>query len=142
MDEADDAFGIVSEYYEAVGVIARDDRLAFEEEYFGEGAGLWLARVDEEIVGCIGLHRLSQPEGSGEIKRLYVRPGHRGQGIAEALLKALEEYAAQHGYIELYLDSKDDLESAIRFYRRHGYQPCERYNANPQATIFMRKRLA
>jgi GNAT superfamily N-acetyltransferase len=41
----------------------------------------------------------------------------------------------------LYLDTKDDLDPAIRFYQRHGYKRCGRYNNNPQATIFMRKRL-
>jgi ribosomal protein S18 acetylase RimI-like enzyme len=66
---------------------------------------------------------------------------HRGQGVAEALLGALEAYATEHGYAALYLDSKKDLMPAIRFYRRHGYSPCERYNDNPQATIFMRKEL-
>jgi GNAT superfamily N-acetyltransferase len=144
--EADAAYGIVSEYYETVGVVARDDRAAFEREYFGEGAGVWLATENEdvggEIIGCIALHRLPRPENGGEIKRLYVRPDHRSQGVAEALLLALESYAAEQGYKELYLDSKKDLMPAIRFYRRHGYQLCERYNDNPQATIFMRKQLA
>jgi GNAT superfamily N-acetyltransferase len=135
------AYAIVSEYCEEIGVVVRDDRSAFEREYFGEDAGIWLAEVAGGIVGCIGLHRLQQLESSGEIKRLYVRAAHRGQGIAEALLRALEDYAAEHGYSELYLDSKDDLLAAIRFYQRHGYQPCDRYNDNPQATIFMRKRL-
>jgi GNAT superfamily N-acetyltransferase len=139
--EVDAAYGIVSEYYEAVGVVARDDRSAFEREYFGEGAGLWLATDNGDTVGCIGLHRLARMEGAAEIKRLYVRSGYRGQGIAEALLAALEDYAAKQGYTRLYLDSKDDLLAAIRFYKRHGYEICERYNDNPQATIFMRKRL-
>ena len=55
------------------------------------------------------------------------------------MLAALEGYAAGYGYRWLYLDSKDDLAAAIRFYARHGYEPCERYNDNRQATVFMRK---
>src|SRR5271168_2804911 len=133
--EIDAAYSIVSEYYEAVGVLVRDDRGAFEREYFVDGAGIWLATADHEIVGCIGLHRLPQLKDSAEIKRLYVRVEHRGQGIAEALLKALERFAVEQGYGALYLDSKKDLMPAIRFYRRHGYSLCERYNDNPQATI-------
>jgi GNAT superfamily N-acetyltransferase len=140
-DEVDAAYAIVSEYYEAVGVLVRDDRAAFEREYFADGAGIWLATVHRRTVGCIGLHRLQRLKNSGEIKRLYVHVEHRGKGIAEALLGALEAYAFEHGYKVLYLDSKKDLMPAIRFYRRHGYQPCERYNDNPQATIFMRKEL-
>ena len=141
LTEVDVAYEIVSAYYEEVGVVARDDRTAFEREYFVDGAGIWLATSDGETIGCIALRWLPHPKKSGEIKRLYVRMGHRGFGVAEALLKVLEAYALKHGYAALYLDSKKDLMPAIRFYRRHGYQPCERYNDNPQATIFMCKRL-
>jgi GNAT superfamily N-acetyltransferase len=141
LQEVDDAYGIVSEYYEAVGVLVRDDRAAFEREYFVDGAGLWLATAGRKIVGCIGLHHLPHLKDSAEIKRLYVRLEYRGRGVAEALLKTLEEFAVENGYATLYLDSKKDLMPAIRFYRRHGYSPCERYNDNPQATIFMRKEL-
>lgn len=140
-DEADAAYAIITEYYEAVRVLVRDDRGVFEQEYFANGAGVWLATVGWEIVGCIALHCLPYLKDSGEIKRLYVRGEHRGKGVAEALLWALEAYAVEHGYVSLYLDSKDDLMPAIQFYRRHGYLPCERYNDNPQATIFMRKEL-
>ena len=138
--EAETAYKIVCAYYEEIGVVARDDRAAFEQDYFADGAGVWLATVDGEAIGCIALRRLPRPRKSGEIKRLYVRVEHRGQGIAEVLLKALEAYATEYGYARLYLDSKKDLMPAIRFYRRHGYEPCERYNDNPQATLFMCKR--
>jgi GNAT superfamily N-acetyltransferase len=141
LQELDIAYSIVSEYYEAVGVVVRDDLSAFEREYFTEDAGVWLATVSGIVAGCIALHRLPDLKNSGEIKRLYVRLEYRSQGVAESLLRALEAYAAEHGYRVLYLDSKKDLMPAIRFYRRHGYQPCPRYNDNPQATIFMRKQI-
>jgi ribosomal protein S18 acetylase RimI-like enzyme len=142
LKELDAAYAIVSEYYDAVSVLVRDDRAAFEREYFADGTGIWLAAVGGEIVGCIGLHHLPGLKNGAEIKRLYVRPEYRGRGIAEALLTALEAYAMEHGHAALYLDSKSDLVTAIRFYERHGYLPCERYNDNPQATIFMRKLLS
>lgn len=138
----DEAYAIVREYYEAVGVVVRDDPESFRREYFGEGSGVWLAYEGGNVVGCIALRHLQKMDRAGEIKRMYVKPEARGQGIAERLLKALEEYAVEAGYQALYLDTKDDLTTAIRFYRQHGYHPCERYNENPQATIFMRKPLA
>jgi GNAT superfamily N-acetyltransferase len=141
LQEVESAYRIVSEYYEAVGVVVREDRAAFEHEYFGKRAGVWLATVNNNVIGCIALRKLLRVRKSGEIKRMYVQPEHRGQGIAEALLKALETYAAENEYRTLYLDSKKDLMPAIRFYRRHGYEFCDRYNDNPQATVFMRKAL-
>lgn len=137
----DEAYAIVREYYEAVGVVLRDDRESFAREYFGDGSGVWLAYDGARVMGCIALRPLPQMERAGEIKRMYVKPDYRGRGVAERLLKALEEYAAGAGYRTLYLDTKDDLTTAIRFYRRHGYEACERYNENPQATMFMRKGL-
>jgi ribosomal protein S18 acetylase RimI-like enzyme len=137
--EREAAFRIVEEYNEAVGVLVRDSPESFAQDYFGRGSGFWLAQTGREIAGCIALRPLKTHKQAGEIKRLYVRPEFRGGGIAVALLTALEAYAAQYGYRWLYLDSKDDLEAAIRFYRSHGYEPCERYNQNEQATIFMRK---
>lgn len=142
LDRAEEAYAIVQEYYAAVDVVVREDAESFARDYFGEGAGIWLASGDAGIVGCIALRPLLKFEQSGEVKRLYVRPENRGQRIADGLLKALEEYAVDAGYRTLYLDSKDDLVTAIRFYEGHGYERCERYNENPQATIFMRKNLA
>jgi ribosomal protein S18 acetylase RimI-like enzyme len=139
--DRDTAYQLVEEYNEAVGVLLRDSPESFQNDYFTAGTGLWLAQAGGDVVGCIALRRLSSVEHAGEIKRMYVRPEFRGRGVALALLVALEEYAAASGYRWLYLDSKDDLQSAIRFYDRHGYQPCDRYNANAQATIFLRKEL-
>jgi hypothetical protein len=42
----------------------------------------------------------------------------------------------------IYLDSYDDLKAAIALYGKRGYDRCDRYNDNPQATLFMRKQIA
>jgi GNAT superfamily N-acetyltransferase len=139
LTDLDRAWAIVSEYYEAVSVVVREDPDTFRRLFFAEGSGVWLARLDGAVVGCIALRPLDAVRG--EVKRLYVQPGHRGLGIAALLLEALHEYAQSAGYQWLYLDSKDDLPVAHAFYKKRGYTPCPRYNDNPQATIFMRKQL-
>ena len=142
LESLDQAFSIVSEYYDAVGVMVRESRDQFAAYYFGEGSGVWLASTGQAVIGCIALRPLAlQPGRSGEVKRLYVRPAWRGRGVADLLLDELHAYAASAGYQWMYLDSKDDLEAAKRFYKRRGYEACQRYNDNPQATVFMRKDL-
>jgi ribosomal protein S18 acetylase RimI-like enzyme len=135
------AFQLVEEYNEAVDVMLRDTPESFEHDYFRAGSGFWLAQAKNQVAGCIALRPLREREQAGEIKRLYVRPEFRGSGAALALLVALEQYAEASGYEWLYLDSKDDLKPALRFYDRHGYEACERYNRNQQATVFLRKAL-
>ena len=137
------ALALVKEYFEAVDVWVRDSESEFRDYLTGDDRGIWLAFTGAESVGCIVLHPLADLPRSGELKRLYVKSMHRRQGLADALLQAVEEFATRiAGYAWLYLDSKDDLRNAIRFYQRNGYESCHRYNANPQATIFMRKPLA
>ena len=142
--DAEDAFHLIDEYYREIGVLVRDGPSELEQYLLGEQSGIWLAhRLDPEsrAIGCILLRPLPQVHGAGEIKRLYVRQSDRGAGVAQALLLALEQYASSRGLQWLYLDSKDDLQAALRFYQRSGYRPCDRYNENPQATVFMRKQL-
>ncbi len=70
-----------------------------------------------------------------------MKPAARGRRIADQLLDAQEEFARSCGVEWIYLDSYDDLKSAIALYERRGYHRCERYNDNPQATLHMRKRI-
>ncbi len=92
-EERDTAWEIVEEYYEAAGVVARDAKDDFERIYFCDGGGVWLATIANAVVGCVALRSLAKFANSGEVKRLYVQPEHRGRGIAAALYQSLEEYA-------------------------------------------------
>ncbi len=136
------AFELVEEYFQAIDVVVRDTRAEFAGYLESGDGGVWLAFDGEQPSGCIVLHPLASLARSGEIKRLYVRASYRRQGLADSLLRALEQHAIRLQYEWLYLDTKDDLDDAIRFYERHGYERCSRYNNNPQATLFMRKRIA
>jgi GNAT superfamily N-acetyltransferase len=140
-EESKAAWEIVEEYYEAASVVARDTKDQFERIYFCDGAGVWLATIANAPVGCVALRSLTKFARSGEVKRLYVRPQHRGRGIAGALYESLEKYARERGYEWLYLDTTDEMVAAQRFYAALGYELTSSYNDNSQATIFMRKHL-
>jgi GNAT superfamily N-acetyltransferase len=142
LEEIEIAFALVTEYCEEMGVEVREDREQFEKQYFAEGAGVWLAVAHGEGVGCVALRELGNQPKCGEIKRMYVRRKLRGKGVADSLLLALEEQAEKFGYEWLYLDTMSSMIAAARFYRRNLYEPCKRYNDNPQAGLFLRKRLA
>ena len=132
---------LLKEYYEAIGVVKRDSPEEIRGFLSDAGSGLWIAYVEGVPAGCVVLRPLPIP-GAAECKRLYVRPEFRGMGVAGELMDTLEAYAAGAGLAWVYLDSKDDLREALRIYVRRGYEACGRYNDNPQATVFLRKRLA
>ncbi|MFM9433119.1 GNAT superfamily N-acetyltransferase [Janthinobacterium sp. CG_23.3] len=136
-----DAQLLLSEYYAAVGVTKRDTQQEIEAFLNDASSALWIAYVGDIPAGCVVLRPLASIALAAECKRLYVRPQFRGRGLAESLLDAMEEHAVAAAVQWLYLDSKDDLTGALRIYAGRGYQACERYNDNPQATVFLRKDL-
>ena len=137
----DEALAILQEYYEAVHVVQRDRSGSLQKMLEEPGSGMWLAYRGDEAVGCVILRRLPSIPRASECKRLYVKPSARGNQIADRLLDAQEEFARSQGIEWIYLDSYDDLKAAIALYERRAYRRCERYNDNPQATLFMRKKI-
>ena len=134
------AYAIVSEYYEAAKVVARESEERFRSEYFAPDSGIFLASEGTNLAGCIALRAMNKTDAA-EIKRLYVRPAWRGRGIAQKLLDQAESFAKNVGYSLVYLDTAADMLAAAHLYERNGYKRCERYNDNPQAAIFMHKEL-
>lgn len=134
-----DAHELLNEYYEAIAVMHRDTQDDIERFLSDRSAGMWIAYVNRAPAGCVVLRPLASIAAAMECKRLYVRPDFRGHGLAEALLDAMEGEASARAMDWIYLDSNDTLKAALRLYEKRHYQPCERYNDNPQATVFMRK---
>ncbi|WP_250027692.1 GNAT family N-acetyltransferase [Paractinoplanes maris] len=74
---------------------------------------------DGTALACGALRRLDAT--SAEIKRMYVVPTSRGQGLATAVLRALESAAVTRGWTTLRLETGTEQPEAIRFYEREGY---------------------
>lgn len=83
---------------------------------------------DASALGCGGLLPLHTP-GDAEIKRVYVRPSARGQGVGEALTRELMRLAETIGYMRVRLDTAPELENAIRLYERLGFVHIPPYKA-------------
>lgn len=86
---------------------------------------LFLAQADGESVGTVQLKQLSTEVA--EVKRLYVRPPHRGAGIGRRLMTAAIDGAAADGFGTLRLGVGPFLERAHALYRRLGFESSPPY---------------
>ena len=76
-------------------------------------------------IGCASFKVLSSD--TAEVKRVFLRPGVRGKGIGETLMRGLEHWAADTGVRRLVLETGDILTAATALYRRLGYEVIPNY---------------
>jgi GNAT superfamily N-acetyltransferase len=133
------------EYWESFGLPL--DFQGFGEElrglpglYGAAGGALLLAVHDDEPAGTIALRRLDA--AAGEVKRLYLRPKYRGQGLGRRLLEAVMERAVAIGYERLYADTLPQMLEAVSLYERAGFERIDAYSDTPTpGAIYLKREL-
>lgn len=125
------------EHFIRLGMTSPDDpRLAtFNREklpgkYNTARSFILIARQDAEAVGCVFLREMDQRHG--EMKRFYVHPTARGNGVGYQLMRTLMEMAAQQGYEYLRISSHSRfMGAAVKMYERNGFYPIDEYLDDP-----------
>jgi GNAT superfamily N-acetyltransferase len=109
--------------------------------YAADGGALLLARYQSEPAGTIALRRLDRT--SGEVKRLYLRPGFRGHGLGRRLLEAaIERATTTVQYDCLYADTLPGMTEALALYQTVGFERVAAYSSTPTPdAIYLRLKL-
>lgn len=96
--------------------------------YFGN-SGVFLVLMDNERVVGTGAIRKLDAE-TCELKRMWFLKEYRRQGWGWKMAQMLFEFARQVGYRKVRLDlaNEERQQQALKFYKRLGFYPIERYN--------------
>jgi putative acetyltransferase len=113
----------------------------FEEElqglpgrYAPPSGQMLLARRAGAVVGCGALRQIGAD--TCEMKRLYVQPAFRDQGVGKALAQAILEEGRRIGYKRMRLDTA--MEPARSLYRSLGFREIPPYQQVPvKGVVFM-----
>ena len=94
------------------------------EEFVAPDGTFLVAQLDGTPVGCGGFSRLDSD--TAEVRRMYVAPEARGQGISRALLHRLLAIAHDLGYSRARLETGHRQHEAIGLYQSAGFTliPC------------------
>jgi len=84
-----------------------------------------VAYIDGKPSGCGAFKRFN--EDTVEIKRMFVKPKNRSQGIAGSILTELECWARASGFTKCVLETGINQIEALGFYKKAGYQVISNY---------------
>jgi ribosomal protein S18 acetylase RimI-like enzyme len=126
--------GLFLEYAQSLGFSlcfqGFDQELASLPGGYAPPAGcLLLATVDDAVAGCVGVRKLDA--GRCEMKRLYVRPEYRGEGLGRVLAEKIIAKARSAGYRTMYLDTLPVMAAAQKLYESMGFATCAPYSDSP-----------
>jgi GNAT superfamily N-acetyltransferase len=134
-DDIQQARGLFEEYASGLGI-----SLCFQNfdqelknlpgDYAPPDGRLLLATEDDQLAGCIALRKLER--GVCEMKRLFLRPAYRGQGLGKVLVESIIDEARKLGYTHMRLDTLPGrMDKAIALYRSIGFVEIGPYCENP-----------
>jgi GNAT superfamily N-acetyltransferase len=91
--------------------------------------GLFLvARHGRDLVGGVGLRSIADPAlHFAEVKRLWVRPDLRRDGIGRTLMHEVEQRAKALGTATLFLETGPAQPEALALYSTHGWTEITHY---------------
>lgn len=141
--DAPDAVQLISELDEALHQhdYPEESRHAFSvEKLIRDNVYFFVTRVDGKPAGCGGIKYFdSENPAYGEVKRMFVRPEFRGQGLGRVMLHYLEEHAGESGISLLRLETGIYQTDAIRLYDCVGFTrrgPFGDYKDDPNSVYF------
>jgi ribosomal protein S18 acetylase RimI-like enzyme len=100
----------------------------FREEWpsmMESSGGIYLATLDGIPSGVCSLKPINDKEV--ELKRFYVSPESRGNGVGRQLLELALREAAQMGYQTTRLETFAFMKSAVKMYRAYGFEEVEAF---------------
>jgi carbonic anhydrase len=106
-----------------------EELAALPGDYAPPGGRLYLVYMKYEPAGCVGMRKIQ--DDTCEMKRLYVRPLHRGKGIGRQLVLQLVKDARKLGYSRMRLDTMPYMKRAQALYRAMGFKRIDSYRADP-----------
>jgi len=94
-----------------------------EKFYLQTGGEFWVVEYFHKLVGTAAYYPISSGDNAVEIRKMYLLPSVRGQGLGKFLLQQLERAIADRHFQQIWIQTSSKLTAAVKLYESNGYQP-------------------
>lgn len=99
------------------------DVLDVEACYQQAGGEFWVIEQHGKLVGTGAYYPIQRGQHAAEIRKMYLLPEARGQGVGRFLLQALETAIATRHFEQIWIETASVLTEAVKLYESSGYKP-------------------
>jgi len=96
------------------------DAVNVEANY--QAGAFWVVEQAGQIVATAAFHPVARGRNAVEIRKMYLRPLARRQGLGRYLLQQLEAQIQAQGFEQIWLETATALTGASEFYESMGYR--------------------
>ncbi len=97
------------------------------QHYHQSNRSLYLiSLLENQVVGGCGIAPFNGSQTICELRKLFLLPHARGQGIGETLVQQCLAYARDWHYENCYLDTLSPMKAAISLYNKLGFDVLDR----------------
>ena len=121
-----DAFHLIQDILVEYGLICEPfgaDRDVYDVElfYHKKGGEFWVVERQGKIVGTAAYYPIERGNNAVEIRKMYILPAVRRQGLGKFLLQELETKIIARGFDEIWIETASILKEAVILYENNGY---------------------
>ncbi|NEO87369.1 MAG: GNAT family N-acetyltransferase [Spirulina sp. SIO3F2] len=99
------------------------DVLEVETAYLDRSGQFWVIEQQQgQIFGTAAFQPIARGNNAVEIRKMYLHPTIRGQGLGRFLLGCLEQTIQTQGFGEIWVETATCLTAAVQLYERSGYE--------------------
>ncbi len=98
------------------------DVVEVEQFYWGKGGEFWVVECGGNLIGTSAYYPIDRGHNAVEIRKMYLLPSSRGQGLGRFLLTQLEQTIQHRGYTEIWIETASVLKTATTLYEASGYR--------------------
>lgn len=118
------------------GTVYFDDGLDHLSNYYSHSGRAYYGLLQNKtVVGGIGFAEFDGFDRCCELQKLYLADSVKGRGLGYDLIDYIETRARENGYRQMYLETHDNLQTAIHVYEKAGYKEIPRPESVVHSTM-------